>query len=86
MEKKKNQGRPQRTNTLLQRKLAKLVYLDPQTEQQLKIIKAIQNYSYTEVIFTALREFLDIHCHDGQLDEDGQVKVDCTIDDYKIRN
>lgn len=78
-------GRPSRKNTLLQRKLAKLVYLDEETDQQLKMIKVMHNFDYKEIIFTAVREFIDGHYKDMQLDGEGCDKVDEIIAKYKVR-
>lgn len=78
-------GRPSRKNTLLQRKLAKLVYLDEETDQQLKMIKVMHNFDYKEIIFTAVREFIDRHYKGMQLDGDGCDKVDEIIAKYKVR-
>lgn len=78
-------GRPSRTNTLLQRKLAKLVYMDEETDQQLKMMKVMHNYDYKELIFTAVREFIDRHYKDMRLDEEGCANVDKVIEKYKVR-
>lgn len=79
-------GRPGRTQSLLSKKLAKLVYIDTETELQLKLIKTFQNYDYKEVIFTAIHEFLDQHYRDMRLDAKGVDMVEAIIRDYKTRS
>jgi len=78
-------GRPGRTQSLLSKKLAKLVYIDDETEMQLKLIKTFQNYDYKEVIFTAIHEFMERHYKDMRLDEQGAKKVERIIKEYKTR-
>lgn len=79
-------GRPARKQTLLSKKLAKLVYIDDETELQLRLIKSFQNYDYKEVIFTAIHEFMEHHYRDMKLDESGAKKVDKVIKEYKTRS
>lgn len=79
-------GRPGRTQSLLSKKLAKLVYIDTETELQLKLIKTFQNYDYKEVIFTAIHEFLEQHYRDMRLDAKGVDMVEAIIRDYKTRS
>lgn len=78
-------GRPPRVNTLLSKKLAKLVYIDDETELQLRLIKTFQNFDYKEVIFTAIHEFMERHYRDMRLDESGAKKVEKIIREYKTR-
>ena len=78
-------GRPAKRQSLLSKKLAKLVYIDEETELQLKLIKTFQNYDYKEVIFTAVHEFMERHYHDMRLDEPGVKKVERIIKEYKTR-
>lgn len=78
-------GRPARKHSLLDRKLAKLVYLDQDTEKELKMIKAMDGYDFKEVIFAAVRGLLDEHCHGMTLDEEGRAKIDRIIAEYRIR-
>jgi hypothetical protein len=79
-------GRPGRTQSLLSKKLAKLVYIDEETELQLKLIKTFQNYDYKEVIFTAIHEFMENHYKDMRLDDSGTQKVEKIIREYKTRS
>lgn len=79
-------GRPARTQSLLSKKQAKLVYIDDETELQLRLIKTFQNYDYKEVIFTAIHEFMERHYRDMRLDESGAKKVDKIIREYKTRS
>lgn len=79
-------GRPAKKQSLLSKKLAKLVYIDDETELQLKLIKTFQNYDYKEVIFTAIHEFMEHHYRDMRLDESGEKKVDKIIREYKTRS
>lgn len=79
-------GRPARKQSLLSKKLAKLVYIDDETELQLRLIKTFQNYDYKEVIFTAIHEFMERHYKDMRLDESGAKKVDKIIKEYKTRS
>lgn len=79
-------GRPAKKQSLLSKKLAKLVYIDEDTELQLKLIKTFQNYDYKEVIFTAIHEFMERHYSDMRLDESGVKKVDKIIREYKTRS
>ena len=79
-------GRPAKKQSLLSKKLAKLVYIDDETELQLKLIKTFQNYDYKEVIFTAIHEFMEHHYRDMRLDESGVKKVDKIIREYKTRS
>lgn len=79
-------GRPARTQSLLSKKLAKLVYIDSETELQLKLIKSFQNYDYKEVIFTAIHEFMENHYKDMRLDDSGTKKVEKIIREYKTRS
>lgn len=79
-------GRPARRQSLLSKKLAKLVYIDEDTELQLKLIKTFQNYDYKEVIFTAIHEFISNHYRDMRLDDEGTRKVEQIIHDYKTRS
>ena len=79
-------GRPARTQSLLSKKQAKLVYIDDETELQLRLIKTFQNYDYKEVIFTASHEFMERHYRDMRLDESGAKKVDKIIREYKTRS
>ena len=79
-------GRPARTQSLLSKKLSKLVYLDEATDQQLRLVKSLQHYDYKEVIFTAVREFLLRHYGpDMRLDSEGAALVESVIRDYKTR-
>lgn len=78
-------GRPARKQSLLDRKLAKLVYLDQDTERELKMIKALDGYDFKEVIFAAVRGFVDEHYHGMGLDEEGRAKIDRIIAEYKVR-
>lgn len=79
-------GRPKRTQTALDKQRAKLVYLDPDTEMQLRLVKTLQGYDYKEIIFAALHRFLEAHCDGQRLDGEGQDIVESTIDQFKIRN
>lgn len=79
-------GRPAKKQSLLSKKLAKLVYIDDETELQLRLIKTFQNYDYKEVIFTAIHEFMEHHYRDMRLDESGAKKVDKIIKEYKTRS
>ncbi len=79
-------GRPARKQSLLSKKLAKLVYIDDETELQLRLIKTFQNYDYKEVIFSALHEFMERHYQDMRLDESGARKVEKIIKEYKTRS
>ena len=79
-------GRPAKKQSLLSKKLAKLVYIDDETELQLRLIKTFQNYDYKEVIFTAIHEFMEHHYRDMRLDESGAKKVDKMIKEYKTRS
>lgn len=79
-------GRPAKKQSLLSKKLAKLVYIDDETELQLRLIKTFQNYDYKEVIFTAIHEFMERHYRDMRLDESGAKKVDHVIKEYKTRS
>ena len=79
-------GRPAKKQSLLSKKLAKLVYIDDETELQLRLIKTFQNYDYKEVIFTAIHEFMEHHYRDMRLDESGAKKVDHVIKEYKTRS
>lgn len=79
-------GRPARKQTLLSKKLAKLVYIDDETELQLRLIKTFQNFDYKEVIFTAIHEFMEHHYRDMRLDESGAKKVEKIIKEYKTRS
>lgn len=79
-------GRPARKQTLLSKKLAKLVYIDDDTELQLRLIKTFQNFDYKEVIFTAIHEFMEHHYRDMRLDESGAKKVEKIIREYKTRS
>ncbi|MBR1668917.1 MAG: hypothetical protein IJ693_11665 [Bacteroidaceae bacterium] len=79
-------GRPARKQSLLSKKLAKLVYIDDETEMQLKLIKTFQNFDYKEVIFTAIHEFMEHHYKDMRLDESGAKKVEKIIREYKTRS
>ena len=79
-------GRPARKQTLLSKKLAKLVYIDDETELQLRLIKTFQNFDYKEVIFTAIHEFMERHYRDMRLDESGAKKVEKIIKEYKTRS
>ena len=79
-------GRPAKRQSLLSKKLSKLVYLDEETELQLRLVKTFQNYDYKEVIFTAVHEFLDRHYRDMRLDEEGVAKVEAIIREYKTRS
>lgn len=79
-------GRPAKKQSLLSKKLAKLVYIDEETELQLKLIKTFQNYDYKEVIFTAVHEFMERHYRDMRLDEAGVKKVENIIREYKTRS
>jgi hypothetical protein len=79
-------GRPAKKQSLLRKKQAKLVYIDDETELQLRLIKTFQNYDYKEVIFTAIHEFMEHHYRDMRLDESGAKKVDKIIKEYKTRS
>lgn len=79
-------GRPAKKQSLLSKKQAKLVYIDDETELQLRLIKTFQNYDYKEVIFTAIHEFMEHHYRDMRLDESGAKKVDKIIKEYKTRS
>ena len=80
-------GRPPRKKSMLSKQQAKLVYIDDETELQLRLIKTFQNYDYKEVIFTAVHEFLENHykAQDMRLDESGAKKVEKIIKEYKTR-
>ena len=79
-------GRPARKQSLLSKKQAKLVYIDDETELQLRLIKTFQNFDYKEVIFTAIHEFMEQHYRDMRLDESGAKKVENIIREYKTRS
>ena len=49
------------------------------------MIKVMHNFDYKEIIFTAVREFIDRHYKGMQLDGDGCDKVDEIIAKYKVR-
>lgn len=79
-------GRPARKQSLLSKKLAKLVYIDEETELKIRLIKTFQNFDYKEVMFTAIHEFLENHYKDMKLDESGAKKVEKVIKEYKTRS
>src|SRR5574344_5455 len=78
-------GRPAKKQSLLSKKLAKRVYIDEETDLQLRLIKTFQNYDYKEIIFTAVHDFMERHYRDMRLDEQGAKKVERIIKEYKTR-
>lgn len=66
---------PGRKPTVMGKKNGKTVYFDDDTQNKFRSIKYLQNIDATNVIYTAVVEFMDKNCEDGRLKETALEKI-----------